>query len=756
MTGPPDAVRDGLRSRYDLGQRIGSGGMADVYLAQDCRHQRPVAVKILRREVGDSVGADRFLREITTAARLQHPNILPVYDSGEVAGALFYVMPYVEGGSLRERLRAGGPFTWGAALPLVREVADALAFAHVRNVLHRDIKPENILFLAAHAVVADFGIARAIVESSGGDRLTLDGEGLGTPEYMSPEQAFGETEIDARSDVYSLACVLFEMLQGTPPYTAASPWGVLLKKSRDPVPTLRVDVAAGVPPQVEGVLRRALDPDPAKRFATVEEMVAALGDSATAVSLPPPARSRSEVPVVAVLPFANLGGSADDAYLSDGVSEELIHGLSTMPSLRVVARTSSFAFRGQAGDVRAIGRALGAQTIVEGSVRRAGNRLRISARLVNTDTGLERWAERFEREFTDIFAVQDDMARAIVGALQGALVSRDVPVLASSTANVAAYELFLEGRFHWNRRSEASLRQAVESLRRAIALDPEFSQARALLALALVTQGIYGAAAPLETMPEARELAERALDSQPDSDDALTARGCVRALYDWDWAAAERDFRTAIALPHATPAAFQWFANVLIPTRRFDEARAQLARALELDPLSPVVAMSTGMTYLYERRFADATRAFRELLTRHPEFGIGWYFLGQSLVEEGAHDEARAALDRAVTLHGDAHEVLAARAVAAARSGAHSVAHALREKLDQRSAAQYVSPVLMASVHAALGDGDAALNRLEAARDLRATDLVWIGLRPVFDGLRDEPRFAQLLVDTGLHNRLPA
>jgi serine/threonine-protein kinase len=750
MIDPPDALRDGLRGRYDLGHRIGSGGMADVYLAHDCRHARPVAVKILRREVGDNVGADRFLREITTAARLQHPNILPVYDSGEVGGFLFFVMPYVEGGSLRERLRTGGPLPWKAALELAREVGDALDFAHVRNVVHRDIKPENILFLAAHAVVADFGIARAIVES-GGNHLTLEGTGLGTPEYMSPEQAFGETEIDARSDVYSLACVMYEILQGAPPFTAPSAFAVLLKKSRDSVPALRAN--ADVPPRVEGILRRAIDPDAGKRFATVGEMVAALADTAGAGATAPAVRSRAEVPVVAVLPFANLGGSADDAYLSDGVSEELIHGLSTLRSLRVVARTSSFAFRGEAGDIRAIGRALGAQSIIEGSVRRAGNRLRISVRLVDAETGLERWAERFEREFTDIFAVQDDIARAIVGALQGALATRSVPILASYTADVAAYELFLEGRFHWNRRSEMSLRRAVECLRRALLLDPEFSQARALLALALVTQGVYGAAAPQETMPEARELAERALGTQPDSDDALIARGCLRAVYDWDWAAAERDFRTAIALPHATPASFQWFANVLIPTRRFDEARSQLARARELDPLSPVVALSMGMTWLYERRFADASRTFRELLARHPEFGIAWYFLGQSLVEEGAHGEADAALERAVTLHGDTHEVLAARAVAAARSGAHGRALVLRAELDRRSAEQYVSPVLTASVDAALGDNAAAMAALDHARELRATDLVWVGLRPVFDGLRDDPQFAQLLVDTGLHHR---
>jgi len=751
MHGPPDALRDALRGRYDIERRIGSGGMADVFLAVDCRHGRPVAVKVLRREVADSVGAERFSREIETAARLQHPNILPVYDSGEAGGALFYVMPFVEGASLRERLRADGRLDWEVALPFIREVGDALAFAHVRNVVHRDIKPENILFLADHAVVADFGIARAIVDA-GADKLTLDGTGLGTPEYMSPEQAFGEEVIDARSDVYSLACVVYEMLQGAPPFTAASPFGVVLKKSKDPVPALQASPGSGVPAHVDDVLRKALDREPGNRYARVEDMVAALLGPAT-VAVPP----RTGAPSVAVLPFANLGGSTSDDYLSDGVSEELIHGLSTVRAIRVVARTSSFAFRGRTGDIREIARELKAQWILEGSVRRSANRLRIIARLVDAETGFERWAERYEREFTDIFAVQDDIARAIVGALQVELVQRDAPIVPASTANPAAYEHYLEGRFHWNRRTEDSLRRAVELLRRALALDPSFAQARAALAEVLVTLAIYGAAAPSELMPEARELADRALRAQPESSDALGARACIRAVYDWDWAAAERDFLAAIALPQATPAPFRWYAtSVLVPNGRFAEARAQLARALELDPLSPVLHMSVGVTLLFERRYAEASREFRALLSRDAQFGMAYFFLGQSLTQEEAYGDGMAALDQAVALLGESNEALTAQAVGAARAGRKPAARAALTELERRAGERYVSPVLAAQVHAALGETGAAIERLEAARELRATDLIWIGVRPVFDALRGDARFKRLLTDTGLNRtRLP-
>jgi TolB-like protein/Tfp pilus assembly protein PilF len=747
MHGPPDALRDALRGRYDIGRRIGSGGMADVFLAEDCRHGRPVAVKVLRPEVADSVGAERFSREIETAARLQHPNILPVYDSGEADGTLFYVMPFVEGASLRERLRTNGRFPWEVALPLIREVGDALAFAHLRNVVHRDIKPENILFLADHAVVADFGIARAIVDA-GADKLTLDGTGLGTPEYMSPEQAFGETGIDARSDVYSLACVVYEMLQGTPPFTAPSPFGVVLKKSKDPVPSLDVPPGAGIPGHVDEVLRKALDREPGNRYARVEDMVAALSGPPI-VGVAPPAGA----PSVAVLPFANLSGGTSDDYLSDGISEELIHGLSTVRAIRVVARTSSFAFRGRTGDIREIGRELKAQWVLEGSVRRSANRLRISARLVDAATGFEQWAERYEREFTDIFAVQDDIARAIVGALRGELVPGDAPIVTASTAIPAAYEHYLEGRFHWNRRTEASLRQAVHLLRRAVALDPSFAQARAALAEVLVTLAIYGADAPSQLMPEARELADRALHSQPESTDALGARACIRAVFDWDWAAAERDFLAAIALPQATPAPFRWYAtSMLVPNGRFDEARAQLARALELDPLSPVLAMSVGVTFLFERRYAEASREFRALLSRDAQFGMAWFFLGQSLTQAEDHSNALAALEQAVALLGESNEALTAEAVGAARAGREAGARAALAELDRRAGDRYVSPVLAAQVHAALGETDAAVERLEAARALRATDLIWIGVRPVFDALRADARFARLLVDTGLGN----
>ncbi|HEY5086138.1 MAG TPA: serine/threonine-protein kinase, partial [Gemmatimonadaceae bacterium] len=389
-----------LRDRYTVEAKIGSGGMADVYRAVDLKHGRPVAVKVLRREVGDAMGADRFAREIEIAARLQHPNILAVYDSGQVAGTVFYTMPYLVDGSLRTRLDARERLPLGEVLDIVREVADALAFAHRCNIVHRDVKPENILFVAGHAVVGDFGIARAI-EAVAEERLTLAGFGVGTPEYVSPEQAFGEKNIDGRSDVYSLACVAYEMLAGVPPHTGGSAAAVLHHKTTQAMPSLaatRPDLGLAA---CDVVLERAMSLEPADRFSSAVTFASALREAATGgqatVVAPRPDTGAS----IVVLPFSNVGAGSDDDYLSDGITDELTYALGRLPGLRVVARTSAFMFKDKADDVRVIGQKLSVQHILEGTLRRAGNRLRITARLVDAATGYDAWTERYDRDFTD-------------------------------------------------------------------------------------------------------------------------------------------------------------------------------------------------------------------------------------------------------------------------------------------------------------------------------------------------------------------
>lgn len=744
------ALRSALKDRYDLDRQIGRGGMANVYLATDLRHGRPVAVKVLRANFDGEGDSERFAREIETAARLQHPNILPVYDSGEANGAAFFVMPYVEGETLRGRLDREGALSWTVTISILREIGDALAYAHSRDVLHRDIKPENILFFAGHAVVADFGIARVL--KTAGNRLTLEGHGIGTPEYMSPEQALGEDGIDARTDVYAFASIAYEMLSGAPPWTDSSPLAIMLRKNHEEAPVLHL-IAGSTPSHVPAVLRRGLLRDVKQRYPDIKSILADLeGDGTTTSSVPIATNEYTAVaPSIAVLPFANLGGDANDEYLSDGISEDLIHALAQAGGLRVVARTSSFRFRKSSADVREIGAELKVESVLEGSVRRSGNKLRITARLIDTRTGFERWSERYEREFVDVFVVQDEIARSIVISLEGTLRPRASAVVVASTNDMHAYELFLEGRFLWNQRTTHSLRRSVDLLQKAVERDASFTAAHAALAEACITLAVYGLDAPAPFMQRARVAAERSLALRDGYTDALVARASVSALYDWDVKSAEADFERAVGTAQATATAFQSYAmNFLTPQRRYDEARVHLARARELDPLSPVIAASVGVTYLSEGDQISAIREFRAVLERDPQFGMAHYFLGRAFDAQHEYTLALESLGSAATILGDSTEPLAFRAVVLANSGSQTEAALILSDLDARAMTRYVSQVPRAEILAALGESTGAVARLELAVQDRASDLGWVGARPAFRELGAAERFREVVRRVGL------
>ncbi len=455
MADPLARLQAALAERYTIERELGRGGMATVYLARDLKHGRLVAIKVLRPEIAAALGPERFLREIEVAARLTHPHILPLHDSGAAQGSLYYVMPYIEGESLRDRLEREGQLPLEDALRITREVASALGYAHDHDVVHRDIKPENILLSGGEAVVADFGIARAITVAAGG-KLTATGIAIGTPGYMSPEQAMGSERVDGRSDLYALACVLYEMLAGEPPFTGPSAESVARQHVAAPAPHVSV-MRPAIPPAIEEAIVRALAKTPADRFATAAEFVEAL--AAPAQRMRDPGRRTSRLAVgaglaatlvaaatglfilsrphrtpalaggtgqsIAVLPFVNVSGAPQEEYLSDGISEELINALSKLPQLQVVARPSSFAFKGKNEDVRQIGHALQVATVLGGSVRRAANHLRVTAQLTDARNGYNLWSETYDREMGDVFAVEDEISHAIMRALQVHLVSGD-------------------------------------------------------------------------------------------------------------------------------------------------------------------------------------------------------------------------------------------------------------------------------------------------------------------------------------------
>ena len=736
--------------QYVVEGLIGRGGMAEVYRALDVRHGRPVAIKLLDANLGQVVVADRFIREIGIAARLQHPNILPVYDSGNADGTLYYIMPFIEGGSLRDRLRQEPHLAIADVVHIVQGVADALAYAHQRNIVHRDIKPENILFSAGHAVVADFGIAKAI-DAAEAQGLTQVGFGLGTPEYMSPEQAFGEPDIDGRSDTYSLACVTFELFAGNTPFSGKNATAVIMRKTAMDAPPLTTQSRTQLPSAVDAVVSRALMRDRDQRYATVQEFARALREAASGdeQSFTRTSQPRERVPVsIAVLPFVNASGAPENDFLCDGVSDELVHALGKVPGLRVVARTSSFAFKGSTEDARTIAEKLRVRSLLEGTLRRSGDRLRITTQLVDATTGFQLWSERYDRQVTDVFEVQDEITRSIVSSLKLELMP---DAEAERPAIPKAYERYLEARFHWNQRTEAGIRRSLELLDEAIALDPDYAPARAAQSTALVTLAIYGQRAPDEVMPQARASADRALAIAPSLAEALTARACIKAMYEWDWRGAEEDFLGALRSDPNSSTAHQWYAmNLLVPQGRFNEARSHIRRARTADPVSPVVALGWGLIHYFERDFERAVTAYRELLARSPDFGIAHFFLGQALLEAHRPDEAASHLQQAVAQAGAAPETMAMVGVAHAAAGRQAEASASLAALTARGRTSYVSPVLLAQLHIALGDHGATLDALEQARDARATDLVWIAVRPAFDAVRLDPRFESLVRDIGL------
>lgn len=738
------ALRQALGSRYAVDREVGRGGMALVFLAHDLKHDRPVALKVLRPEVAMNLGADRFLREIGTAARLQHPHIVPIYDSGDAGAMLYLVMPYIDGESLRDRLQREHRLPLAEVLRLGREVAEALSYAHSRSVVHRDMKPENILLQHGHAFVVDFGIAKAMA-SDGAETVTLEGMFVGTPAYMAPEQMFSDEGVDERADVYGLASVMYEALEGVTPFAGATPTAILASKA---VSTARAPQRSlePIPAHVERALLRALERDRAERPSTIEEFV----ESLTAGARPsrPVARRSGATTLksIAVLPFVNSSGDPENEYLGDGISEDLIHALSALPTLRVVARTSAFAFKGRSADIRTIGSELGVLTILTGSVRRIGSRIRITADLIDVVSGFALWSQRFDRELTDVFAVQDEISQAIVDQLRLRLIGESGRIVDTPTSSLDAYESYLRGRFEWSQRTPASMQRALAQLQRAVALDARFILALTGLADCHLTLAIYGLVAPDEAMPRALAAIDQALAIRADSAEALTARASVRALHAFAWESAEDDYLAALSTREQYPVTHQWYAmHLLAPLGRFAEARAQVARARELDPLSPSIAASAGILRVYD---GDAEQAARELglvIEQHPTFGLAHLFHGLALTETGRHAEALAALERAVVLSGASAEARSALGYAQGRAGEQLAARAALATLEAESASRYISPVLLAQVCAGFGDRDGALAHLERAVALRATDLPHVLVRPAFESLRADPRYGAVL-----------
>jgi serine/threonine protein kinase/Tfp pilus assembly protein PilF len=748
-----DKLRKGLASRYKIETEIGRGGMATVYLAEDTKHGRKVAIKVLREEVAAKSEPERFLREIRIAARLTHPNILPLYDSGEQAGRLFYVMPFMGCENLRVRLERERRLPLEEVIRIARMVAEGLDYAHRQGVVHRDIKPENIMLLEGQPVVADFGIARALTASdTSGQSLTGAGFAVGTPVYMSPEQAGTAGPVDGRSDQYSLACVIFEMLSGRPPFQGANVLATLARHATESPPRVRTEVPE-VPPSVEQALLRALAKDPAQRFLTIGEFARALTGPMVHLSSGEAIVEAIRPTSIAVLPFVNASPSPENEYFSDGISDELINALSKVDGLTVVSRTSAFAYKGKALDVRTIGGQLGATVVLEGTVRRFGDRLRITAQLINVVDGRLLWSEKYERRAEDLFQIQDEIAETIVGTLRATLL-RDLgrPEPRRYTPSLEAWNLYLKGRYYWNTRTSEGVKEAIRHFEAAIEEDPNFALAYTGLADSYALGVDYSEAPVSVGLSRAKEEALRALSLDDSLAEAHASLAWVAFIHEWDWETAGREYRRAIELDPRYPSARQWYAWYLIAMGRTAESLAEGRQAVALDPASISIRRSLGWIHYYARDADAAIDHVRKAIIANPTQHESHYILGQALMMKGNYAQAKAAFREAAGADRSHTNALSALGRVAVLEGNAAEGRDVLEELYHRSKERYVSPVDFAKLHNQLGDIDEAFRWMDRAVDDRRGWMVYLNVEPALDNLRSDQRFKDLL----MRMRLPS
>jgi serine/threonine-protein kinase len=759
-----------LKDRYVLERELGRGGMGTVYRARDLKHNRPVALKHLTSDLAEEIGTERFEREIRFAARLQHPHICSVYDSGEVEGHLWFTMPYVDGESLAARLERLGRLPVADALRIAREAAQALAYAHENGIVHRDIKPANLLLARdGSTLVVDFGIARAIGGSraTGEHTITHSGFAPGTPGYMSPEQSAGVADLDGRTDVYSLGLVLYEMLTGERPFGRGELAG-FVKLMSNPVPLAHLK-RPEIPAAVDEVLKKALAFDPAKRYpmgAFGAELEALRSGAANARASRPLARVSSalrglfggstttrERPVpaqlalptsAAVLPFKDLSPEQDQAYFSDGLAEELATALSRIPGLRVVARSSAFQFRGPGLDVREVGRKLRVGAVLGGSVRRSGGRIRVSTNLVSVSDGYELWSDSYDSELADVFQVQEDIARSIAAALRVKLAGPVAALVRRPTADLEAFDLYLKGRFAWHQRTGKTLAEAARYFDEAVARDPGFARAWAGLADACTLLPLYTGTTPAEAWPRAKSAALRAIGLDDGLADAHTSLAYGTMLYEWDWPAAEREFRRAIAADPDYPVAHHWYADFLCGRGRLDEALKEMRRAQELDPLSRITGVELAWVYYLMGRNPEAEAALDQVLRLDPAYSHAHFATGLLALAAGRPGDAVVALRRSLELGGFTAHAAGALVGACAASGDRQAALAELDALTARAATEYVPPFAFVAAYAGMGDLDRAFEWLERGIAERDVLLPENFFEPLLDPLKRDARYARV------------
>jgi serine/threonine protein kinase/Tfp pilus assembly protein PilF len=737
-------------SHYKILEELGRGGMGVVYKAEDLKLKRTVALKFLGPFAsGNDKEESRFVREAQAAAALDHPNICTVHEIDEVEGQTFIAMAYIKGKSVKEKIESG-PLSLSEVLDIAIQLTEGLHAAHEKGIVHRDIKSANIMVAENGQVkITDFGLAML----AGRTKITKTGTTMGTAAYMSPEQVGGE-KIDHRTDIWSLAVVLYEMITGQQPfkgeYEPSVAYSIINEEPED-----MAKLRKGVPIELKTIVSKAMTKNAEERYQNAGELLLDLRSLAKkyeSTCLTDQISQAESVPSIAVLPLLDMSPQKDQEYFCDGIAEELINALAHVENLRVVARTSAFSFKNKNLDVREIGRKLNVEHVLEGSVRKAGNRVRITAQLVNVKDGYHVWSEKYERDMEDIFAIQDDISLAIADNLKIRLLRKEKEaILKRHTDDLAAYNLYLKGIYFSRMYSAEGFDNAIDYFERSLQQDPKYALAYYGLAEVYYTISYWSNVPPKEAYPKAKTYARKALDIDKTLAEAHAALGLVFAFYEWNWGPAEQELKHALRLSPNSAIIHMSYSWCLSLAERSEEAINEAKRAQELDPLSGLINSHVGHACIWGSQYDRAIEELQMTLKIIPDYYLAHYYLGLAYRAKSMINEAIAEFEKAVDLNAKATFPAMILTATYYESGKKAEGEKLLEILEQRSKAEYLPAMGYFYIHLARGDPDKALEWLKQACEERDSFLPWCKVIPI-DSYRipDEPRFQALLKGFGL------
>lgn len=747
---------------YRILEKIGEGGMGIVYKAEDLKLKRYVAIKFFPNRISPSdTEYTRFLTEARATAALNHPNIATIHSIEETEGRIFLVMEFIDGRELKDIIKdawskipaddAAKKSNNDLFINVAIQISEGLLAAHNKGIIHRDIKSNNIMVTEGGIVkIMDFGLAQIGETKNEADSKST----IGTVGYMSPEQTSG-LEVDYLTDIWALGVVLFELFSGKLPFEGAYEQAVSYSILNEE-PANTDQRLADTPSDIKSIIVQCLTKDKSKRLNNLKQVISTLKNlDSQAAAKTDVKKSFPEQKRIAVLPFTNISSEKDDEYFADGMTEELISTLSKISELRIIARTSVMQYKGSKKNIGEIGIELHAGTILQGSVRKSLNQLRISVQLIEASSEELLWSQDYDREFKDIFAIQSDIARHVADALKVKLLNRENEQIEKQpVSDTQAYNQYLKARFFWNKRTESDLIRCIELLESAIETDPDFALAHAALADAYIIFGDYNYLTPNEAFPKARQAAEKALVINDRLAQAHTALACIKSVYEWDWPGAEKEFGLAQSLSADYAISHHWYAiNFLVPHKRYKEAISEINKALEIDPLSLIINTTAGLVYYFAGEYKKAIEKYEETLALNDNFAVAYYFSGWAYAQIADHKKAIRAMKKAIAISGDSVALQAEFGCVYAMCGEINDALEIYRQIQDTTNTEITSAYSMYSIaafYACLFKTDLAVEWLQRAYDERSYRLIYLATDPWFKKILADPRIKKLIAKIGL------